>query len=187
MRPDKYGLEPLHATLSCKFIELLNLPDILPHTSGRNHSSPNENFPGARSQPARFLTHAGAKNPRQKERTESLRWQRGGGARSTSDRLQAQIPDNYTTLISQIKKYSQKRGRRRPGTWGEGGRRPPTGSFCGGALPSSVCEEKTGREQWRTSGDGGRAGVRLRLCAARLHGDLCCLARRRSHFQHPRR
>lgn len=57
MRDDKNGLELFHEMLSYKFIKKLNLLDILPHTTGRNHSSPNENIPGGRSQPVRCLIH----------------------------------------------------------------------------------------------------------------------------------
>lgn len=57
MRDDKNGLELFRKMFSYKFIKKLNRLDILPHTTGRDHSSPNENIPGVRSQPVRFLTH----------------------------------------------------------------------------------------------------------------------------------
>lgn len=68
------GLELFHKMFSYKFIKKLNLLDILPHTTGRNHSSPNENIPGVRSQPVRLLTHT-AQKPRQKKTTKKPRKQ----------------------------------------------------------------------------------------------------------------
>lgn len=99
MPDDKYDLEPFHRMISCKFTEMLNLPDILPLTSGRNHPHPNQNFPGVGSQPLRFLTHTGAKTTikETKKRVELAAQARPGPAL-----IQIQ------TLISETPKYSQK-------------------------------------------------------------------------------
>lgn len=105
MRDDKNGLEIFHKMFCYKFIKKLNLLDILPHTTGRNHSSPNENIPGVRSQPVRFLIH-----DKKKQTKKSLRWQRRLARQAivTVNHLQAKIPVSYPTLISEIDNYFQK-------------------------------------------------------------------------------
>lgn len=87
MRDDKVDLELFCNMVSCKFIKKLDILDILPHTSGRNHSSPNENIPGIWSQPQK-------------------RWQRRLARQAifTVNHIEARIPVNYTTLISGLKK-----------------------------------------------------------------------------------
>lgn len=104
MRDDKNGLELFHEMFSYKFIKKLNLLDILPHTTGRNHSSPNENIPGGRSQPVRFS------DTLQKKPKKWLRWQCGLARQAvlTLSHLQAKIPVSYPTLISEIENYFQK-------------------------------------------------------------------------------
>lgn len=74
MPDDKYDLELFHKTISCKSIKMLNLPDILALTSGRNHSFPNESFLGVGSQLLRFLTHW-CKNHDKRNKKE-FSWQR---------------------------------------------------------------------------------------------------------------
>lgn len=74
-----------------EFVKKLDVLDIFPHTSGRNQSSPNENIPGIWSQPQK-------------------RWQRRLAQQAifTVNHIEARIPVNYRTLISDLKKYSRK-------------------------------------------------------------------------------